>query len=125
MEYSECCHAYHAGLRTAPTAESLMRSRYAAYVLEEIRYLVDTTHPSFREKDLAANYLSTAKSIQWIGLAVLQVFQGTESDKTGKVEFEASYIQEGQRSVHHEQSRFKRHAGDWYYLDGVVSDQTV
>lgn len=122
LDYSDCCESYHLGRQAAPTALALMRSRYGAYVLGLIEYLVDTTHPSTREKDLEANYRSTAASIQWIGLEIGAVFQGRAADKLGKVEFRASYIQSGQRSVHHEKSRFKRYDGRWYYLDGEVSD---
>lgn len=35
LKYAECCQAYHARRSVAPTAEALMRSRYAAYVLGE------------------------------------------------------------------------------------------
>lgn len=123
LAYTECCAGYHAGSALAPTAEALMRSRYAAYVQGEVKYLVATTHPSTRRPGLEADYRSTSKSIQWIGLEVIRTFQGGEGDKTGKVEFKASYLQDGQRAIHHEVSRFKRHAGKWHYLDGVVSDQ--
>jgi SEC-C motif-containing protein len=100
-----------------------MRSRYAAYVLGLVDYLVATTHPTARSKDLAAAYRQTFETIRWIGLEVCSSFQGSSSDKTGKVEFKATYIQGGQTSVHHEHSRFKRHAGAWHYLDGQVTDQ--
>jgi SEC-C motif-containing protein len=46
--------------------------------------------------------------------------QGGPNDKTGKVEFKASYIQEGERATHHELSRFRRSGGKWYYVDGSI-----
>lgn len=91
----------------------------------EIDYLVATTHPSVCMSELKASYASTHKSIQWLGLKVVKTFQGRETDKTGKVTFEASYVQKGRRAVHKEVSRFKRHAGSWYYLDGVVEDMSI
>ena len=87
-----------------------------------IDYLVQTTHPDARAADLRTGYQSTQDTIRWIGLEVLDCFQGSEADKTGKVEFKASYIRDGQAEVHHERSRFKRHAGEWFYLDGTVVD---
>ena len=39
-----CCGHYHAGT-VAPSAETLMRSRYSAYVLGQVDYLVATTLP--------------------------------------------------------------------------------
>lgn len=102
-----------------------MRSRYTAYVLGLVDYLVATTHPTARYKELASAYQRSFESIQWIALEVCSTFQGGETDKTGKVEFNATYIQDGQTAMHHEHSRFKRHAGSWHYLDGKVTDPTV
>jgi len=99
-----------------------MRSRYGAYVCGHIDYLVGTTLPAVRTTDLWVNYQSTADSIQWIGLEVLRTQKGGEKDKVGKVEFKASYIQDGARAIHHELSRFRRSGGDWYYVDGVVEE---
>ena len=102
-----------------------MRSRYSAYVLGEIDYLVQTTHPATRSPGLKAGYQGTHGSIQWVGLEVCSIFQGTRKDKTGKVEFKASYIRNGKRAIHHEKSRFRRHAGAWHYLDGEVTDRVI
>jgi SEC-C motif-containing protein len=120
--YADCCEPFHLGKATAPTAEALMRSRYCAYVMRQIDYLVGTTLPAARTTDLWVNYQSTADSIQWIGLEVVATSQGGATDKTGKVEFKASYIQDGVRSIHHELSRFRRSGGAWYYVDGRVKD---
>ena len=120
--YVDCCEPFHLGKATAPTAEALMCSRYCAYVKGQIDYLVGTTLPASRTTDLWVNYQSTADSIQWIGLEVMSASQGGVKDKTGKVEFKASYIQDGVRSIHHELSRFRRSGGQWYYVDGRVKD---
>ncbi|MFQ3271023.1 MAG: SEC-C motif-containing protein, partial [Lentimonas sp.] len=120
--YVACCEPYHLGRAKAPAAAALMRSRYCAYVRGLIDYLVCTTLPAVRTTDLWVNYKSTADSIQWIGLEVLGTQQGGVNDKIGKVEFKASYIQDGERVIHHELSRFRRSGGDWYYLDGVVEE---
>lgn len=120
--YAACCEPFHLGASAAPTAETLMRSRYCAYVCGQIDYLVGTTLPAARTTDLWVNYKSTADSIQWIGLEVVGSSQGGAKDKTGKVEFKASYIQDGVRSIHHELSRFRRSGGQWYYVDGRVKD---
>jgi len=97
--YEDCCKPLHCGEAKAKTAEELMRSRYAAYVNGAIDYLVATTHPSNRAAHLREGYQKTYASIQWIGLEVLSSFQGLEADKTGKVEFRASYIQNGHTLV--------------------------
>lgn len=120
--YADCCQPFHAGSEKAATAEALMRSRYCAYVRGQIDYLVGTTLAAVRTTDLWVNYKSTADSIQWIGLEVMSASQGGAEDKTGKVEFKASYIQDGEQAIHHEWSRFRRSGGNWYYVDGVLED---
>ena len=57
--YGACCGRYHRGLLaggadsvTAPTAEALMRSRYAAFAVGDADYLLATWHPSTRPADL-------------------------------------------------------------------------
>ena len=118
--YVECCEPFHLSKAIPSTAAALMRSRYCGYVYEKIDYLVETTLPAARTTDLWVNYKSTADSIQWIGLELMAASQGGPNDKTGKVEFKASYIQEGERATHHELSRFRRSGGKWYYVDGSI-----
>ena len=122
--YTTCCEPFHLGQAKAPSAEVLMRSRYCAYVVGQIDYLVSTTFPAVRTTELWINYQSTHDSIQWIGLEVLRSSQGGANDKTGKVEFEASYLQDGKPAVHHELSRFRRSGGDWFYVDGKLEEVT-
>lgn len=42
---ADCCGRYHDGA-AAPCAQSLMRSRYSAYVLGNVDYLVATSLPA-------------------------------------------------------------------------------
>ena len=115
--YVDCCEPFHQGAATAPTALVLMRSRYAAFVYEKIDYLVATTLPSVRTDDLESNCRAICESIRWIDLEIVGTSQGEPSDKTGKVEFKASYLKDGRIKVHHEHSRFRRKGGKWYYVD--------
>lgn len=70
--YTECCAPFHAREAAAATAEELMRSRYSAYVLQEIDYIVDTTVPAQQnlldKQDLAA----WSQQTQWLGLKVIR-----------------------------------------------------
>src|SRR5687767_14256836 len=81
--YSACCQRWHAGLESgmhAPTPEALMRSRYSAYVVGLIDYLLSTWHPSTAPGDLQHS------PVKWIGLEVLHA--ETTGD-AGVVEFVA------------------------------------
>jgi hypothetical protein len=48
-DYASCCGRLHAGA-PAPTAESLMRSRYSAFAVGDVGYLLRTWHPSSRPR---------------------------------------------------------------------------
>lgn len=110
--YAACCGPYHAGRELAPTAEALMRSRYAAFAMGNAPYLLATWHPSTRPADLG---LDPAQ--EWLLLKVIA--SATEGD-AATVEFKAR-SRTGQRiHVQHEVSRFVREGGRWCYVDGIV-----
>jgi SEC-C motif-containing protein len=102
----------------APTAESLMRSRYSAYVVHAIDYLGETLHPDHRgdwDRDATRKW---AESSEWLGLTIVSTESGGEGDDEGWVEFNAIFRSGGEEQQHTERSRFRRHQGRWYYVDG-------
>lgn len=114
VAYADCCGRFHAGPLhlQAPDAESLMRSRYAAYVLDDLDYLRATWHPDTRPADLAPN----APGLKWLGL---EVRRATQQDGThATVEFVARSKLGGRAHRLHETSRFVREGGRWFYVDG-------
>ena len=117
--YEACCASYHRN-NNAPTAETLMRSRYSAYVFSLVDYLVETTHPSNRAKNLKDEIMLTCKEVHWYGLEILSTWQGGVNDKVGKVAFRASFMQEDKLQFHQEHSRFKRFGKAWMYVDGDI-----
>lgn len=65
--YVDCCGPWHLGLLQglhAPTPETLMRSRYSAYVLGLIDYLLATWHPGTAPGELELPL------VKWLGLEV-------------------------------------------------------
>ena len=112
--YNQCCRLYHDG-KAAPTAESLMRSRYTAYVLRNGAYLHRSWHPTTRPNKKSLLQLTPT---DWQGLTVVRTEQGSEQDANGIVEFIAHYQEAGIAQQLHETSRFVREAGKWYYVDG-------
>ena len=113
--YSVCCGPLHAGVTLAPTAERLMRSRYSAFVVGDVAYLLETWHPRTRPDELELD-----DSLRWTRLDVERCDKGGPFDSTGVVEFTAYGRQGGVRSAQHEVSRFIRVNRRWYYLDGEV-----
>lgn len=113
--YEECCGRYTSGHAPAPTAEALMRSRYAAYTLRLEAYLLATWHHGSRP---AALDLEAAPQPKWLGL---QIKGSRQIDEThAEVEFVARCKIGGQAQRLHEISRFTHLEGRWYYLDGEV-----
>ena len=112
-DYDSCCGRLHGGA-AAPTAESLMRSRYSAFAVGDAGYLLRTWHPSSRPRELT---LDPAR--QWNRLAVLETRDGGLFDATGTVRFRAIYVQDGRRGVLDETSRFVRQNGLWTYIGPV------
>ncbi|MBI2308542.1 MAG: SEC-C domain-containing protein [Rhodocyclales bacterium] len=110
--YARCCGRWHAG-EPAPTAEALMRSRYAAYVLARHDYLLATWHASTRPPAL------DDAPTRWLGLEVKRHEQ--HGDDSAIVEFVARYRADGRGHRLHETSRFVREDGRWYYVDGDIA----
>lgn len=110
--YDKCCQPYHSGT-AAPTAEALMRSRYAAYVLKLENYLLKTWHRDTRPKSLD---LANDSQTRWLGLEVKRhVITG---DSSAMVEFIARYKIAGKAGRLHESSDFIQIDHQWYYIDG-------
>lgn len=115
--YAKCCMRFHYGRAQPETAEQLMRSRYAAFFFRRVQYLVETTHPDTRSATLQTELEQVVNDMNWNGLTVLSSSKGTADDKTGKVEFIATYYQDFEPHEIHERSRFRRHKGLWKYYD--------
>ena len=117
----QCCAPLHTGRRKAVTAEQLMRSRYSAYVLAEVDYLI-ATHPdgagtlAERRRELR----DSCQQTRWHGLTVLAAKAGRLEDLEGSVCFEAVFSAGGERHLLRENSLFRRRdgdaSGDWLYI---------
>lgn len=111
--YAACCQPWHAGA-PALTAETLMRSRYSAFVMELESYLLATWHRSTRPP--AVEFESGTR---WLGLTVKAA--GDNGPDLAHVEFVARYRVGGGSAVRlHERSRFVRESGVWFYMDGTT-----
>lgn len=109
--YADCCGRYHAGplALQAPDPESLMRSRYSAFVLDLRPYLLATWHADQRPAELEP----PEPGLKWLGLDVRRA-QMLEADR-GLVEFVARSKLGGRAHRLHEISEFVREGGRWYY----------
>ena len=131
--YAACCGPYIEGAAIAPTAETLMRSRYTAYGLRDQAYLLATWHASTRP---AEPIVSDEEKLQWLGLEVKSALRlrqrkaevapeatapASDPDRD-TVEFVARFKVNGRAQRLHEISNFVREPADggprWFYVDG-------
>lgn len=113
LAYAACCGQAHTGQQPAPDAETLMRSRYSAFVRGDAPYLLATWHASTRPASI-----DLEEGAKWLGLDIRQ-HRSTGAD-TAEVEFVARFRVAGRAVRQHELSRFVREGGRWFYLDGDV-----
>lgn len=83
-----------------------MRSRYSAFVVNDLEYIWRTWHPRTRPENSTA-----IDGLVWTGLEIVD-----SSDD--EVEFRAHYREGGQNGTLHERSRFEVRARRWFYVDG-------
>jgi SEC-C motif-containing protein len=115
VKYKKCCQPYHKGMFPA-NALKLMRSRYSAYALGLIEYIMATTHPNNPDTAIAlsdwqSSIADFAKHTQFIGLTILEFVDG---EKEAYITFEARL----NHSVMKEKSRFLKEEGKWLYESG-------
>lgn len=122
--YHACCGRYHDGPLhlQAPDAESLMRSRYSAFVRGLADYLLATWHPATRPARLDLD----EPGLRWLGLEVKR--QAVLDATHAEVEFVARSKLGGRAQRLHELSRFEWRAegaapARWYYLDGTLFER--
>ncbi|SCX12421.1 YchJ family protein [Mycolicibacterium fluoranthenivorans] len=114
-DYDQCCGALHRGERSAATAEALMRSRFSAFAVGAVEYLLASWDPATRPDELELDDTMT-----WRRLQIVDTEAGGPKDATGIVEFRARYVADGRRQILHERSRFRRgRDGAWRYVDGI------
>lgn len=114
LAWAACCGRYidHFETTPAPDAESLMRSRYSAFVLEQAGYLLATWHASHRPASVEFD-----AGVKWLGLEV-RLSQALD-ETHAQVEFIARQKNPGVAALRlHETSRFVFEGGRWYYVEG-------
>jgi SEC-C motif-containing protein len=123
--YDSCCGPLIKGERPALTAEQLMRSRYSAYVKQEMAYILASLHPDHRNDYDEKSTRSWAERAQWHGIAIMNTVKGAPEDSEGQVEFTVSYTENGFKQEHHELSSFKKKDGTWYFTNGKTMPKPV
>ena len=98
-----------------------MRSRYSAYALGRYDWLVESTHPDFREGLSAEKLAEQGKDVRWLRLEMGRCEDDAPVGENGElydiVEFRAFYELGGIPRQLGEKSFFRRKDDKIYYVD--------
>jgi len=119
-KYKKCCRPYHNG-QAAPTTEALLRSRYSAYALRNIEYLMATTHPksplSEQGETKYRNSLAFfAGNARFLGLDVQTVSDNYIIYRTELAQYDLLTKTWGKPEFTTRHSLFQQFDNRWYYL---------
>lgn len=115
VSYTQCCEPYHLHHKYPQTQEILMRSRYSAYVQQDIDYLRLTWHSS-----TCPDNFNDMDEISWLGLKIQNVSENLDNQEYF-VEFTARYKDKshnGKADKIYELSRFIYENNRLVYIDG-------
>lgn len=118
-KYKKCCRPIHQG-RAPSTPTALMRSRYSAYALEDVEYIIKTTHADSPHQQTdkgqwQAQILKFCIETRFVGLQILDE-SFAESSNEGYVTFKAILTQGDQDATYTERSLFKKQGDYWQYI---------
>ena len=116
--FSECCGPALSGAVASATPEALMRSRYTAFVKQDINYIFKTVAPARRKEFDRPGVEKWSRNSEWLGLEIVTTEKGGPEDKTGTVEFAAKFRENGEARRHDELATFVKIDGRWYFEDG-------
>lgn len=110
--YTECCEPCHKR-KPAKDALSLMRSRYAAYALGLVDYIIDTTHP--KNLDFPKNIQDLENFCSKTIFEGLEILNFSDEGDRAFVLFKAHLKQQGKDASFIEKSLFEKVDGRWLY----------
>ena len=116
--FTNCCEPYLTGKKSAGTPETLMRSRYTAYSLADIKYIQKTMRKKAAENYDPIAARKWANRVTWLGLTIIDV--SDVSNNTGTVTFIANFSDKGTRQNITEKSTFEKIEGEWFYVSGTT-----
>ncbi len=116
--YQTCCEPSHLGEKPAGSPLSLMRSRYAAYALDNFEYVLDTYAHQQRLNLTVRDLADSAQGSTWVKLDIHQ--SPPNHSNEGQVEFSAFYLVDSDLYEMRELSDFILEQGLWRYTSGHI-----
>ena len=117
INLNQCCLPIIQGQRKPGTAVELLRARYTAFTQGAVEFILSSHHSRTVDEIKKDEIEDWSKNSEWLGLNIVQVEGGKESDTQGTIIFGAKYKAEGKDHDHWEKSYFEKENGDWKFLD--------
>jgi SEC-C motif domain protein len=118
-QYDDCCQPFLSGKARPESAEALMRSRYSAYAMGEIEYLLKTIPLIDRKHFDMRAAKEWSQQSEWTGLEILSTKESANGTKA-TIEFKAKFKVNDEEHVHAERAYFEKTQGRWFFLDGKL-----
>ena len=119
IKYKKCCQVFHKG-KIANTALELMKSRYSAYVIKDVKYIINTT--DVNNPDFTLETISWANDIEEFctnsEFRSLDILEYIEDDNISYVKFYVNLYIQGQDQSFTEKSKFVKINNIWLYVNG-------
>jgi len=112
---AECCLPVIRGEREAANPEELMRSRYSAFALGEVDWIMASHHPDTVGEIDRDEVEQWSASSEWLGLRIRETEGGESGDDTGTVTFRARYKVQGRQVDHVEHAHFEKDGASWRF----------
>jgi SEC-C motif domain protein len=116
--YEACCKRYHDGA-LAENALILMRSRYSAYALQLVDYIIRTTAGHANRPDIRRWKKEIETFSQTTDFIGLEIIDFTEKSDRASVTFRAILKQNQRDTSFSETSLFVKKNNQWYYREPV------
>ena len=123
--YVDCCYPFiqFQTKKEPKNALALMRSRYVAYALNFIDYIIKTTHPKSDLYDL--DHTKWREEIKFFSentsFKSLEIVEFIDGEEEAFVTFIADLEQNKVEATFTEKSRFKKLEGRWFYYSGKTA----
>ncbi len=113
--YADCCESFHRGF-APPSALALMRSRYSAYALGLVDYILTTSQTAQKSDKREIEAFCAARRF-----ADLEILNVQEGENKATVKFKAVLFQGSRDASFIETSQFIKSGDRWMYVSGCVN----
>ena len=114
-KYKKCCRPYHHGV-TIPSPTELLRARFAAYVLRDVDFIMNTTHPESPHVEQANRWRASLEAY-----TMRTVYRNLEilAEEGDSITYIVTYWSMGRPvdEIYTTISHFKQHEGKWFYFE--------